>query len=65
MQSINHPAFAQQLAAERIRDAHGRAVSRRRRPDRPPNVPVRGRVAFVAGRFARRLDREMARRAVA
>jgi hypothetical protein len=63
MTSINHPVFAQQLAAERIREAHSRAVARKRR-DRPPNVPVRGRVAYAAGRFARRMDHEMARRAV-
>ena len=35
------------------------------RPERPPGVPMRGRAAYAAGRFARRLDREMARRAVA
>ena len=35
-----------------------------RRPERPPNTPFRGRVAFATGRLARRLDHEMARRAV-
>jgi hypothetical protein len=63
MHSINHPAYRRQIAAERMRDAQSRAVPRRRH-ERPPNVPVRGRVAYAAGRFARRLDREMARRAV-
>jgi hypothetical protein len=63
MHSMNHPALARSIADERIRAARSRAVQRRR-PERPPNVPVRGRVAYAAGRFARRLDREMARRAV-
>jgi hypothetical protein len=63
MHSIHNPVFARQLADVRIREAHGRAV-KRRRPEKPPSVPVRGRVAYVAGRFARRLDHEMARRAV-
>jgi hypothetical protein len=61
-----HPmnsALARSLADEHVRAAHSRSVPRRRR-DRPPNVPVRGRAAYAAGRFARRLDREMARRAV-
>jgi hypothetical protein len=63
MHSTHNPLLARQLADARMREAHSRAV-RRRRQERPPNVPVRGRVAYAAGRFARRLDREMARRAV-
>jgi hypothetical protein len=63
MHSIHNPVFIRQLADQHIRDFHARAVPRRRQ-ERPPNVPVRGRVAYVAGRFARRLDHEMARRAV-
>jgi hypothetical protein len=62
MHSLN-AALAQTFADERSQAAERRAV-RRRRPDRPPNLPVRGRAAYAAGRFARRLDREMARRAV-
>jgi hypothetical protein len=62
MHSLN-AALAQQYADERSQAYQSRAVSRSR-PDRPPNVPVRGRAAYAAGRFARRLDREMARRAV-
>jgi hypothetical protein len=62
MHSLN-AALARELAAERSQPARPRAVSRPR-PDRPPNLPVRGRAAYAAGRFARRLDREMARRAV-
>jgi hypothetical protein len=62
MHSLN-AALARELAAERSQAAPARAVSRSR-PDRPPNLPVRGRAAYAAGRFARRLDREMARRAV-
>lgn len=61
-----HPlnsALARTIADERIRAAQSRSVPRHR-PERPPNVPVRGRAAYAAGRFARRLDREMARRAV-
>jgi hypothetical protein len=61
-----HPlnaALARQLADERSRAAQRRALPRRP-SDRPPNLPVRGRAAYAAGRVARRLDREMARRAV-
>jgi hypothetical protein len=62
MHSLN-AALAQSYADERSQVSRRRAVSPRR-PERPPNVPVRGRAAYAAGRFARRLDREMARRAV-
>jgi hypothetical protein len=61
-----HPlnaTLSRRLADERVRAARSRAVPRRR-PERPPKPPVRGRVAYAAGRVARRLDHEMARRAV-
>jgi hypothetical protein len=63
MHSLN-AALSREFAYERSRAARGRAEFEPR-PDRPPNIPVRGRAAYAAGRFARRLDREMARRAVA
>jgi hypothetical protein len=62
MHSLN-AALAREFAAEHRRVARDRAVCHPR-PERPPNLPVRGRAAYAAGRFARRLDREMARRAV-
>jgi hypothetical protein len=62
MHSLNNAVLGRDIANERSRNSMVRAVPRR--PERPPNVPVRGRAAFVAGRFARRLDPEMARRAV-
>jgi hypothetical protein len=62
MHSLSHPAFVQAVAADRLRSAEG--TRRRRRPERPPSVPARARAAYAAGRFARRLDPEMARRAV-
>ena len=52
------------VAAERADRPMVRAV-KPGRPERPPNLPVRARVAYDTGRVARRLDREMARRAVA
>jgi hypothetical protein len=61
MQSL-HPALAQAVAADRLRSSQGSV--RRRRPERPPSPPARARVAYAAGRLARRLDPEMARRAV-
>jgi hypothetical protein len=62
MHSLNHPALAKAVAAERVRSA-GHVV-RRPRPERPPSPRTRARVAFAVGRVARRLDQEMARRAV-
>jgi hypothetical protein len=49
------------LAADRIRNAPGAVFPVRRQ--HPP--PIRGRAAYVAGRLARRLDSESARRATA
>ena len=62
MHSLNHPALMQAVAADRLRSAQRHR--RRPRPERPPSPPARARVAYAAGRFARRLDPEMARRAV-
>jgi hypothetical protein len=64
MHSLNHAVMGNAIADERSRRPSIRAVHPHR-PERPPNVPLRGRVAYAAGRLARRLDREMARRAVA
>ena len=63
MHSLNQAVLASVTAAERDAGARGRA-QRPRRPERPPSPPLRGRAAYAAGRVARRLDREMARRAV-
>jgi hypothetical protein len=63
MHSLNHAVLAGAIAAERsTRIATGGPAPRR--PDRPPRPPLRGRAAYAAGRLARRLDSEMARRAV-
>ena len=64
MHSLNHAVLGNVVAAERA----GRPsvfAQPPQRPERPPNLPVRARVAFATGRLARALDREMARRAVA
>ena len=63
MHSLNHAVLASVSAAERHERSAGRASSPRR-PDRPPGPPLRARAAYAAGRLARRLDSEMARRAV-
>ena len=63
MHSLNQAVLGHTVAAERAGRPTSRAV-RTRRPERPPNTPFRGRVAFATGRLARRLDHEMARRAV-
>jgi hypothetical protein len=63
MHSLNHAVLGHVVATERA----GRATVRAefpQRPERPPKTPFRGRVAFATGRLARRLDHEMARRAV-
>jgi hypothetical protein len=62
MFSDNHIALGRELAADRVRAEHPRVVPSARLL-RPP--PVRGRAAYAAGRLARRLDSESARRAVA
>ncbi len=63
MHSLNHAVLASVTAAERDVRSTRRAVPPRR-PQEPPGPPLRGRAAYVTGRLARRLDREMARRAV-
>jgi len=63
MHSLNQAVLGQVIATERADRPTVRAGFRRR-PERPPNTPFRGRVAFATGRLARRLDQEMARRAI-
>ena len=63
MHSLNQTVLASITAAERHGRARARAV-RPVRPERPPEPPLRARAAYATGRLARRLDREMARRAV-
>jgi hypothetical protein len=63
MHSLNNAVLGRVIADERS-SRHSFRAEPPRRPDRPPNTPFRGRAAFAAGRLARRLDREMARRAV-
>jgi hypothetical protein len=62
MHSLNQIALAKAVAADRRRAFEG--AQRRPHPERPPAPPARARAAYAAGRLARRLDREMARRAV-
>jgi hypothetical protein len=63
MHSLNHAVMSRVIADERVLRQSRRALHPPR-PERPPKLPVRGRAAYAAGRVARRLDREMARRAV-
>ena len=63
MHTLNQAILGHVVAAERADRPRVRAV-KPQRPERPPGVPMRARAAYAAGRFARRLDREMARRAV-
>ena len=60
MHSNLHYELYRAEAADRVRRAHRAVVPMRRR--HPP--PVRGRVAYVAARLARRLDPETARKAI-
>jgi hypothetical protein len=61
MHSLNHPAYARSVAAERAEVAT--RAEKASRLQHPP--PVRSRVAYVAARVAHRLDSAAARRAVA
>ena len=61
MHSLNHPAYARAVAAERVEVADRKA--RAARLQHPP--PVRSRAAYLAARVAHRLDSATARRAVA
>ena len=63
MHSLNHAVLGRVIADERTGRQPIRAVFPHR-PERPPNSPLRARAAFATGRLARRLDSEMARRAV-
>ena len=63
MHSLNHAVLGRVIADERT-GRHSHRAELPRRPERPPNSPLRARAAFAAGRLARRLDRETARRAV-
>jgi len=60
-----HPKLQYELsrtiAADRVRSVPRAGVPKRRQ--HPP--PIRGRVAYAAGRLARRLDSESARKATA
>jgi hypothetical protein len=62
MHSLNQAALGHAVAASRV-DRPDR-MRPPQRPDRPPGPPARARAAYATGRLARRLDREMARRAV-
>jgi hypothetical protein len=62
MHSLNQIELGKVIAAERMAPPRPRA--QQPRPERPPSPPARARVAYAAGRLARRLDAEMARRAV-
>jgi hypothetical protein len=61
MHSLNHPAYAHSVAAERAEAAKRRA--QQARVQHPP--PVRSRAAYAAARVARWLDSAAARRATA
>jgi hypothetical protein len=63
MHSLNHAVLGHTVANERAARRTSRAEFPQR-PERPPSTPFRGRVAFATGRLARRLDHEMARRAI-
>ena len=63
MHSLNQAVLGRVTEDERT-GRHSFRAERSRRPERPPNPPFRGRVAFATGRLARLLDQEMARRAV-
>ena len=61
MHSLNLPAYARSVVAERIEAAE--RAAKHGRSQHPP--PVRSRAAFAVARLARRLDIAAARRAVA
>jgi hypothetical protein len=61
MHSLNHPAYASSVVAERAEAA--KRAAQHARLQHPP--PVRSRAAYAAARVARRLDSAAARRAVA
>jgi hypothetical protein len=61
MHSLLQDELYRAMAADRIRRVPRAVVPKRRQ--HPP--PLRGRAAYVAGRLARRLDSESARKAIA
>ncbi len=61
MHSLNHPAYARSVAAERVSAAQREVKAARLQ--HPP--PVRSRAAYAAGRLAHRVDSAAARKAVA
>ena len=61
MHSNLHYELYREMAADRIRQAPNVVIGARRA--HPP--PFRGRVAYLAGRLANRLDADAARKAVA
>jgi hypothetical protein len=61
MHSLNHSAYGNAVAAERVQAAQ--RVAKHADLLHPP--PVRSRAAYAAARVARRLDSAAARRAVA
>jgi hypothetical protein len=61
MHSLNHPAYARSVVAERIEAAE--RAAKHGRSQHPP--PVRSRTAYAVARIARRIDVAAARRAVA
>jgi hypothetical protein len=63
MHSLIYADLGHVVANERAARPMVRAVLPQR-PKRPPSTPLRARVAYATGRLARRLDHEMARRAV-
>ena len=64
MHSLNHATLGNTVATQRAGSPMVRAVQPRR-PERPPSLPIRARLAYATARVAGRLDRETARRAVA
>ncbi len=61
MHSLNHPAYARSVVAERVEAAE--RAAKHGRSQHPP--PVRSRTAYAVARIARRIDIAAARRAVA
>ena len=61
MHSLNHPAYARSVVAERVVAAEREVQASRLH--HPP--PVRSRAAYLVARVAHRLDSATARRAVA
>lgn len=65
MHSLIHLEYVRADAAERLRRASRHPHLPPKSEPPPPPPPLRRRAAHVAGRLARRLDADAARRAVA